>query len=323
MKLNLFALGAGRAYGERIAAQVGIDLSEYEEREYEDGERKARPRSEVRGRNVFVIHALYGEPGRSVHDKLCHLLFFIGALKDAGANSATAIVPYLCYSRQDRKTTPVDAVTTRYVAQLFEAAGTDRVMAIDVHNSAAFDNAFRRPTEHLEANPLFARHFAAFLGEENVTVVSPDIGGAKRAERFRAALGRLVRRDVLATAILKRRIDHVLDGDASVGDVAGRVVIIVDDLIGTGSTLLRAVRACRKGGATRVFAAATHGLFFTGAEGVVADRALDGIVVMDTVPPFRLDADLARRKLVVLDSTPLVAEALRRDPSAGLNTARI
>jgi ribose-phosphate pyrophosphokinase len=309
---RLFALGSSRAYGERIAAQLGIALSDHEEHDFEDGERKARPSAEVRGRDVFVVDALYGEPKQSVHDKLCALFFFAAAVKDAGAACVTAVVPYVCYTRQDRKVEPGDPVATRYVAQLFEASGIDRVITIDVHNPAAFANAFRRPTESLAASPLFAQHFATRLAGADVAVVSPDIGGLKRAETLATALARLMDRKVPATAIRKHRVDHVLDDDTDVEEVGGRFVIIVDDVIGTGSTVLRAARACRRGGAAKVFVAATHGLFVGAAQAVVADPAVDRFVLTDTVPPFRVDPELARRKIELLDSIPLAAEAIRR-----------
>ena len=147
--------------GESIGTALGSPLSAHEERDFEDGEHKTRPLENVRGCEVFVIQSLYSEPGLSVNDKLCRLLFFIGALKDASARSVTAVLPYLGYARKDRKTKARDPVTTRYMAQLLEAVGTDRVLTLDVHNLAAFQNAFRCPTDHLEAKNLFVEHFAA------------------------------------------------------------------------------------------------------------------------------------------------------------------
>src|SRR5918994_7708508 len=165
-QLSLFALDGSRDFGERIAGHLGIALDDHEERAFEDGEHKARPLVGVRGRDVFVVHSLYGDPDQSPNDKLCKLLFFIGALRDASAARVTAVIPYLAYARKDRKTQTRDPVTTRYVAMLLEAVGVDRILAIDVHNLAAFQNAFRCPADHLEARPLFARHFAQMLGDE-------------------------------------------------------------------------------------------------------------------------------------------------------------
>src|ERR1019366_8766802 len=128
-----------------------------------DGEHKARPLHDVRGHDAFVLHSLHGDPTQSANDKLCRLLFFCGALKDAGAAQVTAVTPYLCYQRKDRRTKPRDPIITRYVAALFEAMRIDRVVTLEVHNLAAFENAFRCPTWHIESAPLLAAHFAPLL----------------------------------------------------------------------------------------------------------------------------------------------------------------
>ncbi len=193
--LRLFALDAGREFGLRVAQRLGIQLSEHEEREFEDGEHKARPLVNVRGRDIYVVQSLYGDPRQSVNDKLCRLLFFIGALADAAAGRVTAVVPYLCYARKDRKTKPRDPVTSRYVAALFEAVATDCIVTLDVHNLAAYQNAFRCRTEHLEAKMLFVQHLTPLLADAPVAVVSPDVGGIKRADAFREALGRALGRE--------------------------------------------------------------------------------------------------------------------------------
>jgi ribose-phosphate pyrophosphokinase len=315
--ISLFALGASKAYGTRVSRHLEIPLAAHEEREFEDGEHKARPLASVQGHDAFVIHSLHGEPGQSVNDKLCRLLFFIGALKDNGAHRVTAIVPYLCYARKDRRTKPHDPVTTRYLAEMFEAVGVDRVITIDVHNLAAFQNAFRCPTDHLEATSLFADHFGPLLQGQAVAVASPDIGGAKRAEQFRRDLAAMLRDEPAAAFVDKRRSGGVVSGDALVGDVRGRAVIILDALISTGTTIQRAARACREAGASRVYAAATHGLFHERANEIVLDPVLDGVVVTDTVPAFRLPSETVRTRLTLLDSSRLVAEAINANRADG------
>ena len=308
--IMLFALGTSRAFGTGVSRRLGIALADHEERNFEDGEHKIRPLVNVRGRVVFVIHSLYADDSASVNDKLAKLLFFIGACKDAAAASVSAVVPYLCYSRKDRKTKLRDPVTTRYIAQLFEAVGTDGVITMDVHNLAAFQNSFRCRTDHLQAMPLFVEHFSAELRGEQVAVVSPDIGGAKRAEQFREALGRAMNTDVASAFVEKHRSSGKVTGSAFGGDVAGRTCIIIDDLIASGGTLLRAAEACRKGGAARVIACATHGIFVGKANDVVADDALERFVITDTVLPFRIKPELAARKLVVLDGAALFGHAI-------------
>jgi ribose-phosphate pyrophosphokinase len=315
--LRLFALSESRALGNSIAIALGSPLGAHEERDFEDGEHKTRPLENVRGCEVFVIQSLYSEPGLSVNDKLCRLLFFIGALKDASAQSVTAVLPYLAYARKDRKTKTRDPVTTRYMAQLLEAVGADRVLTLDVHNLAAFQNAFRCPADHLEAKNLFVEHFAAKFPDLEMVVISPDVGGIKRAEQFREALSRRLNRPAGSAFMDKQRSAGIVSGEALVGDVQGKAAIIIDDMISTGGTISRTAHACRKQGAHSVHAAASHGIFAGKADQVVADPELDSLVVTNTLPPFRLDPELVRKRLTVLDVAPLFADAIQRIHSGG------
>lgn len=307
----LFALDASLEFGASVARHLGVALSPHEEREFEDGEHKARPLATVRGRDVYVVQSLYGDARQSVNDKLCRLLFFIGALKDASAACVTAIVPYLAYARKDQQSKPRDPVTTRYVAAMFESVGTNRVVTLDVHNLAAFQNAFRCRTDHLQANGLFVAQFAPLLQGKDVVVVSPDAGGLKRAERFRQRLAQALGHGVAAAFAEKHRSEEAVSGDLMVGPVQGRCAIIIDDLIGSGTTIARTARKCRELGATAVYAAATHGLFVGDAPRLLGEDALDALVVTDSVPPFRLTGQ-AKDKLVVLPASQLIAEAIRR-----------
>jgi ribose-phosphate pyrophosphokinase len=308
---RLFALHATDGLGRQIAAALGQPLARHEERDFEDGEHKARPLDNVRGSDVYVVQSLHGGPAGSANDKLCRLLFFIGALKDAGAARVTAVAPYLCYARKDRRTKPGDPVTTRYVASLFEAVGTDAIVTLEAHNDAALENAFRCPAVMLTAAPLFVE-YARTLSEDGLCVVSPDAGGVKRAELFRKALEKAIGKPVGRGFAEKHRSGGVVTGDLFAGDVAGATALVIDDLISTGGTLRRAALAARKAGATRVIALATHGLFTPGAAEAVADPAIDRLAVTDTVAPFRLDADAPRHKIDTLRAAPLLAEAIRR-----------
>ena len=313
----LFSLHESRAIGTRVAQRLGVPLAEHEERPFEDGEHKSRPLVSVRDRDVFVVQSLYGDDQLSVNDKLCRLLFFLGALRDAAAGRITAILPYLCYARKDRKTKARDPVTTRYVARLFEAVDVDGVVTMDVHNLAAFQNAFRRHTEHLEAMKLFVQHFATQPEEGNLAVVSPDVGGVKRARQFQEALARVSNRDVSMAFMDKQRSGGVVSGETIVGEIDGRSVVVIDDLVSSGTTLARAALACRQRGARKVWAAVTHGLFAGEAEKVLSDPALDGLVVTNTVPPFRLSEQFVKQKVVLVDTAPLFAEAIRRMHDGG------
>jgi ribose-phosphate pyrophosphokinase len=193
-----------------IVGALRADLAPHEEREFEDGEHKARPLTPVRGRDVYLVQSLHGGPDASPNDKLCRLLFFAGAVRDAGAGRVTAVIPYLAYARKDRRTQTCDPITTRYVAQLIEAVGVDRVATVDVHNLAAFENAFRRPTVHLEARPLFVSYLLPFLRDRSVAVVSPDAGGAKRAELLRESLASALGTEIPLGFLEKRRSGGVV-----------------------------------------------------------------------------------------------------------------
>lgn len=316
--IALFALNASHEFGAGVAQRLGIPLNQHEEREFEDGEHKSRPLSNVRNKDVYVIQSLYTDTQQSVNDKLCRLLFFIGALKDASAARVTAVVPYLAYARKDRKSQTRDPVTTRYVAMLFEAVGVDRILTLDVHNLAAYQNAFRCHADHLEANKLFVRYFADNIKRDNIiTVVSPDIGGVKRAESFRQYLSAAFGVDIDLAYMEKARAKGITTMGRLTGDVAGSTAIIIDDLISTGGTLLHAAKTCHDKGAKVVYAAASHGVFVAGADTLLETKELEKILVTDSIPPFRLTVEQIKNKLVLLTATNLFAYAIKRLHSGG------
>jgi len=313
----LFALHGSEPLGVKIAQHLGIPLAAHEEREFDDGEHKARPLENVRGRCCYVLHALHGDASHSANDKLNRLLFFIATLKDALAARVSAVVPYLAYARKDRKTKPRDPVTMRYVAQLFEAMGADALMALEVHNPAAFQNAFRCPTEQLDSAGLFARHVADKLGPAEVVVVSPDAGGVKRAALFRERLLQVLGRPVRMGFVEKYRSAGLLSGELLVGEVAGRQVLLFDDLISSGQTLVRAATACRTQGAASVWAAAAHGLFNVDALQRLDTGPIDRIFVSDSVNVMGLAGTPLEIKLEVVSCAVLFAEEIRRSHEGG------
>ena len=309
----LFAPGASRAFGERLAAALGTPLASLEEREFEGGEHRVCPVAEVRGRPVYVIQSTSGDAAASANDRLVRALFLIAALRDAGAARVTACLPYLAYQRKDRRTRPQDQVNSRYVAQLLEAVGVDHVMAMDAHNPAAFENAFRCSVELLEAAPVLADEVAARMVGQPVTVVSPDFGGAKRAQRIVDLVTQRSGQGVEFAVVEKRRESGQVSGDMVIGPVWGRHAVLVDDLIAAGTTLLRAVKSCREAGAISVSAFATHGVFAPGAEKLLGPDGPDRLYVTDTLLPTRLQApagDPAR--LQVLPVAEVFAAAIRR-----------
>jgi ribose-phosphate pyrophosphokinase len=315
--MQLFALNATRTFGEGVAVALGLPLSPHEEREFEDGEHKARPMVSVRGRDVYVIQSLHGGPHQSANDKICRLLFFLATVRDAGASRVTAVIPYFAYARKDRQTKPRDPVTSRYMALLLEAVGIDAVMTLDVHNVAAFQNAFRCRAHHLDTRRLFGEHLKARVGDGPVAIASPDPGGVKRAQLFRESFEAMIGRPCGGAFMEKRRSAGVVSGTLLVGDVAGATVIVVDDLISTGGTMVRAASACLEQGASRVLALAAHGLFVGEAGKAIADPHLSKVLITDTVPPFRLDPEVVSAHVEIVSAAPLFAEAIRRCHEGG------
>ena len=310
--MKLFALNASREFGEKIAAALGVSLDAHEEREFEDGEHKARPLVSVRGEDVYIVQSLHGGPDQSPNDKLCRLLFYIATMKENGAARVTAVIPYLAYARKDRQTKSRDPVTTRYIAQLLEALGTDRVVTMEVHNIVAFQNAFRCQTIHLDTRRLFAACAAELAGSGPVVVASPDPGGVKRAQLFREALEASLGRTVGSAFMEKRRSAGKVSGNLLVGELSGANVLIVDDLVSSGGTMMRAAVACREAGARAAYALAAHGLFTGDASITLSHPDLTKIFIADTVPPFRLDRDVLASRVEVVSAAPLFAEAIRR-----------
>lgn len=307
-----FALSESRPFAERVATELGLGLSEIEERVFPDGEFQNRPLVSLRGRDVYVIQSLHAGPDVSLSDKLVRLLVLLATLRDNGAQRVTAVIPYLAFARQDRQVHPRDPLALRTLALLLEAAGADAVVTVDVHNIAAFQNAFRCQAINLEAAPDLVRKGIEIGVGDPVAIVSPDLGGAKRAQRFGEALKSIRGGSVSLAYVEKQRLDGELEGTQFAGDVQGAHVLIVDDMISTGSTIVRAAKACRERGASRIHAFATHGLFSGNAADKLMQAGLEKIVVSNSVPPFRLSGTPAEQLLDIVDVAPLFATAIRR-----------
>ncbi len=172
-----------RPFAQALVADLDASLAPHELRRFEDGECKARPLADPRGEDVYVVQSLHGGPDDSPHDKLVRLLMFIATVREHGARRVTAVVPYLAYARKDRQTKPFDPVAQRYVAQLLESVGTSQVIVLEVHNPAAFQNAFRIPTVHLEARHALAATAEAWSRRRTPAAPSGRSSGARRPRR--------------------------------------------------------------------------------------------------------------------------------------------
>lgn len=305
-----FALGRSAELGSRVAAHFDSVLSEHEEREFAGGEHKVRPLVEVAGHRVCVLHSLYGDNGQSANDKLCRLLFFIGALRDAGARYITALVPYMAYARKDRRTKPQDPVTTRYVAKLFSALKVDAVFTLGVHNPSAEQNAFDCLYRDLNPAPLFADYFAQRRPAGVLTVLAPDTGGVKNAQYFQQELEARGLSAELAF-MTKTRSQGIVTSSPLFGEVKNRSVIIYDDLISSGTTIGNALEQCRLQ-AREVFVAATHGAFTREVEQLFGAKGLVEVVVSDSVESDQINRQACGDRLRSIDTSSLFAQCVRK-----------
>ncbi len=281
----LLALAGSETLGRAVAEAAGAEFAVADEREFERGEHKARCPVSVRGRDVAVLHRVHGEvEGTSVNDRLLRLWFLTASVRDAGARSVTVCAPYLPYARKDRRTRARDPLGSRYVAQHFEASGANRIVVIEPHDLAAFENAFRIEAIALPLAPLLLDWLATRAPAGPFAIVSPDVGGTKRAQRLRELLGRRLGLEFGFAFVEKRRASGVLSGELLVGNVDGATCLLLDDLISSGTTLARAAAACRKGGARAAWVAAAHPLFLPEAAGTLSGTAVERILVTDSVP---------------------------------------
>jgi ribose-phosphate pyrophosphokinase len=309
----LFTLSESQALAAAIARHARMALAPLEERPFEEGEFKLRPLASVRDRTVFVVQSLAGSAGASVHQRLVRLLFLLFGLRDAGAARTIALLPHLSFARKESRTQARDPVNTRYVAQLLEATGLGRLVALDVHNPASLDNAFRIPVDHLSAIPMFVDHFAGTAPTAELAVMSPDIGGVKRVQIFHELLERRLGRTVELAFVEKRRAGGKVSSGRLVGEVADREVIVLDDLCASGGTLIRAAEIARAAGARAVHVAFAHATLERGLDALASAAAIARIVLTDSAAPSGHAQSLAGQgKLQLLSIAPLFGEVVAR-----------
>jgi ribose-phosphate pyrophosphokinase len=274
----MFAGRASQALGGRIAARLGIELGEVDLRTFANGELYVRYRESIRGADVFLVQSTC----RPVNDSLMELLIMINAAKLASAHRITAVIPWYGYSRQDKKSAPREPVTSKLVADLLQVAGVDRVLTMDLH-AGQVQGFFNVPVDHMTAVPMLSDHFRerVYSGElpTELVVVSPDAGRAKLANHFAEKLGATL------AVLTKQRPEHnEAEVTLLIGDVSGRAAILIDDMIDTAGTLVAGAQVVRDHGATRVFAAATHGLLSGPAVKRLRESVIEEVVITDTVP---------------------------------------
>lgn len=293
---------SGRAHpslAEDIAAELGSELVPTEARTFANGEIYARYGDSIRGADVFVVQS-HCPP---INEWLMEQLIMIDAAKRASAKRITVVAPFYPYARQDKKGRGREPISARLVADLFKAAGADRIMSVDLH-AAQIQGFFDGPVDHLFAMPVLLEHFKAKLDPATLTVVSPDMGRVRVADVWSDKLG-------APLAIIHKRRDPKVANQVSVheivGEVEGRVCLLVDDLIDTGRTIAKAAEALKNQGALGVVVAATHAVFSDPAVDLLQSEFIDSVVVTDTLP---VAPEKRWDRLEILPIAPLLARAI-------------
>jgi ribose-phosphate pyrophosphokinase len=282
---------------DKIAGHLGVELTKVEHSVFADGSPYFRFEDSVRGADMFIVQTA----APSIGEHLMELLIMVNAAKLASAKRITAVIPWYFYARQDKKSRPREPITARLVADLLETAGVDRVITMHAGQVQGF---FRIPVDHMVAVPMFAQHIRDYLGTEVERVaVAPDTGRAKLAGKFAEMIGGGL------VVLNKERPGHnQAKVTGVIGDVAGKVAVMTDDIIDTGGTLCAGADALREAGATRVIACATHALFNDPALQRIADSAFEKVVVNDTVPVDELNKP---PNIEVLSISGLLAETIQ------------
>jgi len=300
-KLHLFAGQHTEDLAARVADELNTKLTPANVSQFASGETHCKFGESVRGSDVFIIESHAEFDGKSVNDALMGQLIMVDAARRASAKRITAVIPYYGYARQDRKAEGREPITARLVADMFAAAGADRLVSIDLH-SGQIQGFFNGPVDSLTAMPVLVSHLKD-LGD-NVAVVSPDTGRVKVAERYAQEIGADI------AFVHKRRIHGVkneIEAKEVVGDIEGKDCVLIDDMIDTAGTICQAAQLLDDRGAKSVIAAATHGVFSGPAIDRLKSSVLSRVVVTDTVPmPPEKEFD----KLEVLSVSKILADAI-------------
>ena len=296
--IKLITGNANRELVKKIGEELGVGLADSEVTHFSDGEINVEIRETVRGMDVYIVQPTCSP----VNDNIMETLILIDAVKRASAGRINAVIPYYGYARQDRKTRSREPITAKLVADLLTKAGADRVVTMDLH-AGQIQGFFDIPVDHLTAIPLLAEYFKDILGK-NTVVVSPDLGGVTRVRNFANIL------DLPIAIIEKRRPKaNVAEVMNVIGDIEGKNVILVDDMIDTAGTICEAATVLKRFGAKKVYGCATHGVLSGPAIERIANSELERFVITDTIP---LPEGIEAPKIDVVSVSTIFAEAIRR-----------
>jgi len=297
--MKLFSLNSNHAIAEKIAKAAGVPLGKLSSRQFSDGEIQVNIEESVRGFDVFIIQST----SFPVNNHLMELLIMVDACNRASANSVNVVIPYFGYARQDRTAAPREPITAKLVANMLVKAGVNRVLTLDLH-AVQVQGFFDIPVDNLYTVPLFAKHYCdKGLTGDDVVVVSPKNSGVKRARSLAEHLDAPI-------AI----IDYAQDDDSSreegyiIGEVASKKAILIDDILNTGKTFAESAKIVERGGATEIYAVASHGLFASGATEILQAAPIKDILITDSV---YTEQELPSN-LHYLSASELIGEAIIR-----------
>ena len=297
--MKLFACRSSRPLAEKIARSLNIELGQSDVLAFSDGEFQPSLNESVRGATVFIVQSTFPPT-----DNLFELLLMIDAAKRASAHTVIAVMPYFGWARQDRKDKPRVSIGAKLVANILHAAGCDRVMTCDLH-ADQIQGFFDFPVDHIYASNIFLPYLRG-LDIKDLAIAAPDMGGAKRANAY----ARYLQCPVIVCHKSRERA-NVVGSITAIGDVAGKNVVIVDDMIDTAGTLTKAANVLKEMGALSVKACATHAVFSGNAYERIAESALEEVIVTDTIP---LSSDPAKDtgKITVLSVADTFANVIEK-----------
>lgn len=301
-KLALFAGRNSIDLASEVAAWLGVELGEANTAEFANGEIHCRFATSIRGSDVFIINTHSEWEDGSINDSLIEHLVMVDAAKRASAKRITVVAPFYGYGRQDRKSAGREPITAKLVANMFKAAGADRLVSVDLH-SGQIQGFFDGPVDHLTAMPVLVDYLKS-LGSDDLVVVSPDAGRVKVAERYANQLGASL------AIVHKRRVagqKNVVEAKDVVGDVQDKVCVLIDDMIDTGGTIVAAAEQLAEKGARSVIAATTHPVLSGPAVDRLKNSIIEKVIVTDTLP---LGPEKQFDKLVVLSVSGIIARAI-------------
>lgn len=297
--LKVFSGNANPGLARDIAKYLGIPLGEVVVKHFADGETRVEIGENVRGMDVFVIQPT----SQPANEHLMELLIMVDALKRSSADRITAVIPYYGYARQERKVQPRTPISAKLVADLITAAGANRILSIDLH-AGQIQGFFNIPFDHLFATPVMLDYIKKNLADDTV-IVAPDAGGAERARAYAKRLD-------TPMAMIDKRRDRPNESEVMhvIGEVKGKKAIIIDDIVDTAGTLVKAAEAIKKEGASKVYACATHPVFSQNAVEKIKSSIIEEVVVTDTIA-LKEEA-LACKRIKVLSVAPIIGEAIKR-----------